>query len=270
MTETFKTFKPQDPVVSKYVSYYYLEIKPDNILREFECFPHFNNSISLYKSHQRVSDGTIQYEEKGIPLQIFTPIRENILHVKQAGSIHRIVVVFDPLGIHQFYRELNFNDFIRDFEFFTLSELDLLFKTDDTEALCTLLDQSLSIRYREYRNDLISEAVQYIFDTPEGLSVEDLAEKLQISRRHLTRVFKSIFGISVQKFQKIVLFRKTLQHKLSDNSDQNFTSLAHEYNFSDQAHFNKMFGNFTNHSPKQFLKKGTLLGTEDTFWHLLK
>lgn len=270
MTETFKTFKPQDPVVSKYVSYYYLEIKPDNVHREFECFPHFNNSISLYKSHRRISDGTIQYEAAGAPLQIFTPIRENILHVKQAGSIHRIVVVFDPLGIHQFYHEVDFNDFIRDFEFFTLSELDILFKTDDTEVLSTLLDQFLSVRYREYKNDLISRAVQCIFESPEDLSIEDLAKKLQISRRHLTRVFKSLFGISVQKFQKIVLFRKTLQHKLLDTSDKNFTSLAHEYNFSDQAHFNKMFGNFTNHSPKQFLKKGTLLGTEDTFWHLIK
>lgn len=270
MTETFKTFKPKNPVVARYVDYYYLDIKPDNAIREFECFPHFNNTVSFYQSHLITSEGSIQYEQNGHYLQVFTPIRENILYVKQLGMIHRIAIVFNPLGIQQFYSNLTIDYPTSDFEFLTASETAPLFTTEDTSVLCGLLDGYLSSRYQEYRNDMVSQAIQYIFDAPETLSIEILAEKLQLSRRHLTRIFKAHFGISVQKFQKIVLFRKTLQHKLFDPTHNSFTSLAHEHNFSDQAHFNKMYAKFTHHSPKQFLKKGTHLGTEDTFWHLLE
>lgn len=270
MTETFKTFKPQDPIVARYVDYYYLDIKPENAIREFECFPHFNNTISFYRSHRMTSDRNIQYEKDGGFLQIFTPIRENVLYVKQTGMIHRVSIVFNPLGIQQFYPHLATDREITDFEFFTTSETNRLFTTDDTSALCSLLDEYLSSRYQEYRNEIVSQALQHLFENSEALSMEELAKKLEISRRHLTRIFTLHFGVSAQKFQKIVLFRKVLNHKLFDQKHDSFTSVAHEHNFSDQAHFNKMFGQFTHHSPKQFLKKGTLLGTEDTFWHLLE
>ena len=58
--------------------------------------------------------------------------------------------------------------------------------------------------------------------------------------------------------------------KLFENTEQSFTDLAYEFNYSDQSHLNKAFKNFTSNSPKNFLKKGTLLGNEDTFWHLKK
>lgn len=267
--DIFKTHKPIHQLVAKYVDYYYVDIKPTNELAEFICFPHFNNTISLYKSHKRIADGTMVYDRNAEPFQIFTPVRENVLHVKQVGKVHRIVIIFNPLGIQQFYNNQNFTEFITDFKFLTNPELKMLFETKDIETIPELLDQFLLSRYTEYKNNTLNQALQYIFHHDEKISVEELAEELQINRRHLTRIFKIHFGISVKKFQDIVLFRKILEHKLFENSNQSFTSLAYEYNFSDQAHLNKTFEKFTTHSPIQFFTKGTLIG-KDTFWHLLK
>lgn len=269
MVTVFETFKPKDPVTAKYVDYYYIDSKPDNIKTEFTCFPHYNNVISLYQAHRRTPDGTMCYEKGLKPLQIFTPIRENVMQVRQLGALHRIVIVFNPLGVEQFFR-CDFSDYITDFDFFTPGELETLFDTVDTTRLTHLLDQYLTDRYIEFDNAILNRTISYIFRHYEDFSIEAMALELQTSRRHLVRVFKAHFGVSLKKFQQIVLFRKVMEHKLFANHSESFTALAHAYNFSDQAHLNKVFEKLTQHSPKQFFNKGTLLGKQDTFWHFAK
>ena len=268
MNEIFKTFRPENSLISKYVSYYYLDIKPNNIKTEFECFPHFNTSISLYKSNLSSKKGEVIFENNVKPLQIFTPIRETTLRVQQIGKVHRIVIVFNPLGIQQFYKKINFTNFIKDINFFTNSELSKLFASQNTTIIANQLDQCLLDKLIEYRNSTLNKALLLILGNLDSSSIEKIAAELKISRRHLNRLFNSHFGISVKKFNKIVLFRKTLKQKLFENAEQSFTALAYEFNYCDQSHLNKTFQNFTSNAPRTFFKKGTLLGNEDTFWHI--
>ncbi|BAP30948.1 uncharacterized protein CHSO_1911 [Chryseobacterium sp. StRB126] len=270
MEEIFKTFRPQSSIVRKYVDYYYLDIKNNNTTNEFQCFPHFNNSISLYKSHIRLETKEVIYDENSPPCQIFTPIREKVLHVKQSGKVYRIVVVFHPLGIHQFYENLDFTDYITGYDFFTQNELKEIFSTTDTEIHKNLLDKSLEKRFKKFKNVILEKSIEYIFNHYENFSVEKISREIGVSRQHINRLFQAHLGVSVKKFNEIVLFRQTINKKLFENPDRNFTELAHEFNFNDQSHFNKTYKNFTENSPKSFFSKGTILGQEDTlFWHLL-
>lgn len=270
MQDTFKTFRPKSAIVQKYVEYYYLDIKNNNVLYEFECFPHFNNSISLYKSHIRLDTKEVIYDETVPPCQIFTPIREKVLHVKQYGKVYRIVVVFHPLGIHQFYKNLDFTDYITGYEFFSQDELNEIFSTTETEIHTSLLDSFLEKRYKPFEHPILEKSIHYIFNHYEDFSVSEISREVGVSRQHLNRLFQSHLGVSIKKFNEIVLFRKIINKKLFENPDRNFTELAHEFNFNDQSHFNKTYRNFTKNSPKSFFSKGTILGQEDTlFWHLL-
>lgn len=270
MINTFETFKPQHPVIAQHVDYYYLDIKPENEVTEFDCFPHHNNTISLYKSHRRASNRDMIFDPQAAPFQIFTPVRDKVLKVRQIGIVHRLVLVFKVLGIHQFYRNLSFADYIMDFSFFTEQELSQLFETTDLNAVRDLLDDCLLKRYQVYENAIIEKGVEYVFKNYEEFSVEQLAQELNISRRHLNRLFKAHFGVSIKRFHRIILLRKLLEMKLFENPAQSFTRLAYELNYADQAHLNKAFKDLTQNSPNQFLKKGTLLGNEDTFWHIVK
>ena len=83
----FETFKPKNEIVKQYIQYYYIEIDEENIEREFTCFPHYNTAISLYKSHKRYEDATVEFQPDLLPIQIFTPIRKDIFNVKQIGKI---------------------------------------------------------------------------------------------------------------------------------------------------------------------------------------
>ncbi|MBL3545988.1 AraC family transcriptional regulator [Chryseobacterium sp. KMC2] len=269
MQEIFKTFRPTSSIVRKYVDYYYLDIKTDNISNEFKCFPHFNNVISLYQSHIRLESGEMVYDETAKPFQIFTPIRDKVLHVKQSGKVYRVVIVFQPLGIQQFYKNLDFSDYITDYEFFTQNELSDIFSTIETDLSENLLDSFLEKRFKEFENTILEKSIHYIFNNYEDFSVTEVSRIIGTSRQHINRVFQAHLGVSVKKFHEIVLFRQTINKKLFENPDTNFTELAHEFNFNDQSHFNKTYKNLTENSPKYFFSKGTVLGHEDTFWHLM-
>ncbi len=270
MDYTFKTFKPQHPLISKYVDYYYLDVKPNNTKAEITCFPHYNTTISIYKSNVCLKKGVVKYKNNAKPLQIFTPIRDAILPVQQLGKVHRIVIVFKPLGVQQFYDNLNFTEFIYDFDFFSNKEISKLLNTYDIDVLTKSLDLYLLNKFKSYKNIVLEKALSIIFENTNLLSVQNIAAEIKISRRHLSRLFNTAFGISVKKFNEIVLFRKTLQKKLFKNTEQSFTDLAYEFNYCDQSHLNKTYKSFTLNSPNSFIKKGTHLGHEDTFWHLKK
>lgn len=268
MKEIFETFKPQNSIIKKYIDYYYLDIKPNNESNEFECFPHFNNTVSIYKSHSRLENGTMVFDQKAKPFQIFTPIREKVLHVTQLGKVHRIVIVFHPFGIQQFYKNLNFTDYITDFDFLNARELQAIFSTTNTDDLVDFLDDFFEKRFQPFENSLLTKALASIFEHDEKFTVAEISNEIGISRQHLNRLFKSNLGISVKKFQNIVLFRKTMANKLFENPESKFTELAHQFNFNDQAHLIKTYKNFTKKSPKTFFDQGTVLGDEDTFWHV--
>ena len=268
MKEIFKTFKPKNLIIKKYIDYYYLDTKPNNIVNKFQCFPHFNNTISIYKSHTRLENGEVKFDQTANPLQIFTPIREKVLNVKQIGTVHRIVIVFHPLGIQQFFKNLNFAGYITDYEFFKPEELKNLFSSTNEESITLFLDEALLQRFLKFDNQILEQAIQYIFHKKENFSVTALSKELGTSRQHLNRIFRFNLGVSVKKFHEIVLFRLSVNKKLFENPNSNFTTLAYEFNFFDQSHFNKTFKTFAESSPKSFFDEGTILGAEDTFWHL--
>lgn len=265
--DIFETFKPQNPLIQPHVSYYYLDIKPDNDITRFQCFPHYNNSISLYSSHYRDPAKNVIFEPGGLPLQIFTPLRKTILQVTQIGPVHRIVIVFNPLGIFQFFRGVDFTRYVLDFNFLERQELDRLFEERNPKQLAFLLDQLLLERFLKYENPVLEAALHQILSNDTPFTIEDLSQTLHISRRHLNRLFQTHFGVSVKKFYNIVAFRKALSGKISENPQKSLTELAYEYGYTDQAHLNKTFREFTQKAPRLFFSEGKKLGNEDIFWH---
>ena len=264
---TFKTFRPVDATVARYVDYYYLDRKPGNVVNTFDCFPHYNNTISLYATHRMPGVGQITYDPLAPPLQIFTPLRDSVLRVTQTGPVHRVVIVFHVLGVQHFWPNRSFADYEVDHSFFSAEELHRLFATDDVESLTDQLDYSLRQRFAPRPVDMVTSILSYIFDHLQDFSVGKMADSLGNSRRHLQRMFKATIGVSIKQFHQIVVLRSVIDNRLSDTVDDNFTQLAYRANFSDQAHMIRVFRKLTQNAPRQFFEKGQVLGQADTFWH---
>lgn len=268
----FKTFNPENDLLRKYISYYYLDIATsDDYVNEYVCYPHFNNTISLYKSH--VSNfssqhSQITYKKETAPLQIFTPLREQILKVTQRGPVHKVAIVFNPLGIQQFFKQIPIQKETIALDFFTSDQLNTIFHTLDEEHISLLLDSYLSEKYQRIENPYLEKAIELFHQHTDDLSIEYLAENiLGISRKQLNRQFQKYIGTSAQKYRSIVRFRQLMDHKLQYQEQQNLTSLSHQAHYTDQSHFIKSCRQLTGLAPKQFFSDGQLIGSKDTFWN---
>jgi len=268
MNTPIKTFKPHDNYIASLVDYYYIDHRPQNQYLEIDCFPHYNSTISIYRSQYRDQNGVMNYDGAAGYFQIFTPIHDNVLQVKQRGPVHRIVIVLRPLAIYNFYSNLSFNKYIYGYQFFSTEELDQIFSMSSPHAIASALDSFLMGRITGFHQPALHSAIQNIIYGEAGVPVNLIAVKVQHSRQHLNRLFQQYLGISIKRFQQIVRFRKAIQKKLSNGTLQNLTMLAYAHGYVDQSHFIKEFKQLTNYPPKTFFKKGDYLGAEDTFWHI--
>ena len=270
----FETVKPKNKLLCKYVSYYYIDIADeDHYFNEYICYPHFNNTISLYKSHNvtfKIGHSIINFKRSGLPLQIFTPLRENTLKVTQKGPIHKIGIVFQPFGINQFFAkqiEINKVGYSPSFNFFENEFVLQLFNDNCVEHIVTNLEEQLIKKLNLTENLYIEKALQMFHNSENEFSIDELAEvKLGISRKHLNRLFQKHIGTTPQKYRKIVRFRQLMAYKLQSIQQSNYTTLSHKANYTDQSHFIKTCKQITGFAPSQFFKEGKIVGSEDTFW----
>ena len=274
----FETLRPTHKLLRKYVSYYYLDIADDeDYFNQYICYPHYNNTISLYRSHTaslQNNHSIISFEKEALPLQIFTPLRGNILKVTQQGPVCKIGIVFEPFGINQFLVKGTPIDQISctpTFHFFEDEFVLALFDEHKFKDALALLESQLLLLLNPIENQYITNAIQIISLTETEMSIDELAEaKLGISRKHLNRLFKQHLGVSIQRYRSIVRFRQLMSYKLHQSQEHNLTTISHLAHYTNQSHFIKACKQLTGLTPSQFFKEGRIVGSEDTFWNFAK
>ena len=274
----FETLKPRHELLQKYISYYYLDIADDkDYFNEYICYPHYNSTISIYRSHiasLRNNHSIISFEKDGLPLQIFTPLREGILKVTQQGPVCKIGIVFEPFGVNQFLAKGTPIDQISCTPTFHLFDDDFvlhLFNENGFRSMVMSLEKQLIQLLNPIENHYLTSAIQIFNLTETEMSIDELAEvKLGISRKHLNRLFKQYLGVSTQKYRSIVRFRQLMSYKLHQSKQHNLSTLSHQSHYTDQSHFIKACKQLTGLTPSRFFKEGKIIGSEDTFWNFAK
>ncbi len=100
----------------------------------------------------------------------------------------------------------------------------------------------------------INEALNYIYTyINERITIEDIAEHLDLSESYLSRLFKKEVGISISDYireQKVERAKNLLRH-----SDFSLIDIANHLSFSSQSHFIQVFKTQTGMTPKAFRDK---------------
>lgn len=95
-------------------------------------------------------------------------------------------------------------------------------------------------------------AVNAINLSLEGLSVSELADTVALSKKQFQRIFSEHVGATPKEFMRIVRFHRAL-YTLQKNPSMNFTTLAHECGYYDQAHMTNEFKLFSGYTPSQYV-----------------
>ena len=110
--------------------------------------------------------------------------------------------------------------------------------------------------------DLVQRAVAEIARVHGTLPIQSLSDQLGVSQNYLGEQSKRLVGISPKRVARFFRFAHVL--RLIDAAPQvDFTLIAHQAQFYDQAHFNKEFVAFTGHSPSEYVQLRRRVQTEN-------
>ncbi len=103
-------------------------------------------------------------------------------------------------------------------------------------------------------NEAIDFCVEAVLQSNGTISIEKLADELQIGKRQLERKFQAVVGLNLKMFSRITRFNYALQ-LIEKKEFDGFTKVAYDGGFYDQAHFIKDFKNITGLNPKQYFSE---------------
>ncbi|MBP2642513.1 MAG: transcriptional regulator with only domain, AraC family [Firmicutes bacterium] len=185
---------------------------------------------------------------------------EPIITIPDFSNSQIYAIRFNPAGAYYFIRNRlsDFTDLMVEFECVSknlekeLAGILLSEKSLDEKIKC--LDSFFLKRFDEWReNAVIMNSLASIFNAKGNMEIKKLALELYVSERHLNRMFKQWIGLSPKEFTRIIRFQNTLRNVLVSDVVE-WTSLAIESGYHDQAHFINEFKTFSGITPTQILK----------------
>jgi AraC-like DNA-binding protein len=137
-------------------------------------------------------------------------------------------------------------------------------------ARLQILERSLVARLQQRPEPsagrLARLAVQRITRAETGVKIEDVAASLGVSPRHLRRVFTANVGVSPKEFHRMIRLGRVLR---SLPTSANWSRIAYEFGYHDQAHFIAEFRELVGMTPGRFVKSrsdGELLRALRSRW----
>jgi AraC-like DNA-binding protein len=119
----------------------------------------------------------------------------------------------------------------------------------------TIIEHALmQSRLQDKRISLqIHAAINGISRTQGALPMNELAKRLDLSQRTLERLFRVQLGISPSEFARTIRVEHARQYL--KQTDSNFTDIAYQLGFYDQAHFIKCFKSVVGLTPGQYRQR---------------
>ncbi|HEX6181816.1 MAG TPA: helix-turn-helix domain-containing protein [Chitinophagaceae bacterium] len=204
-----------------------------------------------------------KYERLKVPRQFVSG--QNIYSYKLflEGTIGIAGIVFKPAALATIFQLPVYE--------YTEERIDLyrIFKKEVVDKYATLirdavteedrvkvLDDFLILQYHLHKPepDYIDHAANLIVEKNGLLQVTDLLKESCMSRRSFERKFFQKVGLSPKYYARIRRIGY-LMNLIAGKKKADWSSLFHECEYYDQAHFIKDFEEFTGRSPQQYLKE---------------
>lgn len=182
--------------------------------------------------------------------------------VASSGGAHCMQVDFTPLGARRFFRSnldsltdrvVSFERLAPDFA----HELDgRLFDCPDWDQRLDLLEALVTRRIlgTPGGDPRVAAAYRALAASEGALSVTALAERLDLSRKHLNSLFKREIGLSPKRFARTLRFGSAIT-RLSAPEGLSLAQVAADCGYADQSHFTRDFKVFAGETPQALRRR---------------
>ena len=97
----------------------------------------------------------------------------------------------------------------------------------------------------------VDYAISRIVAAPERLTMEEIAGNVGYSQKHFIHLFKQHVGVAPKSYLRIMRFNKTLS-EINAGGEIDWTALALDCGYYDQAHFIGDFKKFSGYTPEEY------------------
>jgi AraC-like DNA-binding protein len=101
-------------------------------------------------------------------------------------------------------------------------------------------------------NRLIAFAVNQLQHSPQFLAIRDLASMVGITQKHLISQFEKVVGLRPKSFARVCKFQKVIS-TIEQRSELEWSAIASDCGYYDQAHFIKEFQAFSGLNPSAYV-----------------
>lgn len=256
----YKIFSPNDKLLRYIKRYWSLESQDNSVPHSKErifpdgCIELIFNYGAIFVTYNAKDEAEEQ------PKNFIHGQLKKFIEVQGMGKVGVFSIRFQPAGLQPF---VDFDISKLTGIFTEVSEIwidgtileEKMEVCKNNEERIAVIENFLETKLKDAaNNDTVEFCVNEIIKSDGMIAIEKLSDDLKIGKRHLERLFLSSVGLSLKLFSRIIRFNNTLQ--LIENKDfRNFTNVAHDGGFYDQAHFIKDFKEFTGLNPKQYFSE---------------
>jgi len=251
---TVTSYMPTD-ALKPYIKYYLVIESHQKVINRL--LP--DTSVVLvfrYKGNVNFTAGGI---ETNIPASVLTGLKKSSRLVNYSAGAAAILVIFKTAAASAFFNvplhELFENsvplyNFIGNLQAAGIEEQ--LSAAKNNFEVIHLIEQFLFSQIKCVNGDkLVLAAVEKMYAAKGFYKIKELADSLFISQDAFEKRFRKAVGASPKQFSSIIRLRDIIA---KGKQHENFSQLAYDAGYFDQAHFNKDFRLFTGQTPSDFFE----------------
>ena len=249
-------YYPKDKTLKEYIQGYYFMSegeKADSF--RYYTFPNNYNIISVNQNAKVEFEGNkfivSPTSDKNIIADLVNTYSKPI-EVIYKQPTNEITIYFKPMGILHFLNnsEIFNQQIFENFDPFTdfKVEMESIFDLPNRETQIEHLENYWLSKFQKRDLSLMEKIVS---DIEENMKVQEIAEKYNLTRQYVNKLFLKFTGKPASQYRKIHRFRNAISRY---KKSKNLTVLSYDSFFFDQSHFIKDFKTLTDINPISFFK----------------
>lgn len=180
-------------------------------------------------------------------------------NVESYGTSKMLVVQFKALGTFVFLNDpLHYyaNNYVTLDNIFNNEADEMWEQLQDAKSITEQFLLIENFLYRKlltnkFPNQKLISTIEILLTNKSPLSINQICNKLKISRKHLNHLSKEFAGVSPKTLSSLNRFQNTLK-TISGSPKEKLTNVAYELDYFDQAHFINDFKKFTDLTPNDY------------------
>lgn len=241
--------------------FYYKDFQPEHVIDRFLPDGNVNLVIDLTNNPKYIYDNYTLEEKQSCKNAWFSGIRTNFITIPSGKESEMFIVNFHKGRAYPFLK----------IPLYALTNIVIDAELTISPAIGSLREKLLESKTvaekfviaegffnkhfgnRMTANPFVEFAIEHIEKNPGADTLRALVDKVGFSQKHFISIFKKHVGITPKGFMKIIRFQKVITD-LESGHAPNWSKIALESGYFDQAHFNHDFKLYSGFTPNQYIE----------------